>query len=282
MRPQAIAPPAIPATTGSPVSRREKLVDCPAARYTAGVSEPNPYQSPVSFDEPSDLDGFYTSKLTALRYGELWRIANRWHHFAFAALAKTLRWRIPSNTAFKALDPVQVLDESELPEKARETLFPVVASCREQGLQLAFYYTVERRDPNESYAANFVNQSGTSSVMTNWMRVGAGQIVKEQLSCFIQSWLDDGRVLSTSNHRQMLDAPEMFERVHLPGVSIAELLRIHTERLQAISHSRAMSLDRNGLLERLNANKRLIAEFHIRRGFWVPRRDESVTVSAIT
>lgn len=258
------------------------MVDCPAVRYTVGVSEPNPYQSPVAVDQPSELDGFYTSKLTALRYGELWRIANRWHHFAFAAIAKTLRWPVPSNTAFKALDPVQVLDESELPEKAREKLLPVVASCHEQGLQLAFYYTVERRDPNESYAAVFLNQSGTISVMTNWLRVRVGQIVKEQLSCFIQSWLDDGRVLSTSNQRQMLDAPERFERRHAPGASIANLLRIHAERLQAISPGRVLSLDRDRLLERLNANKRLIAEFHIRRGFWVPKIVEAVTVSAIT
>lgn len=257
-------------------------MDCPAARYTAGVSEPNPYQSPVSFDEPSDLDGFYTSKLTALRYGELWRIANRWHHFAFAALAKTLRWRIPSNTAFKALDPVQVLDESELPEKAREKLLPVVESCREQGLQLALYYTVERRDPNQGYAANFLNPSGTLAAAMHWHRIRVGQIVKEQLSCFIQSWLDDGRVLSTSNQRRMLDAPEGFERMHVPGASIAELLRIHTERLQTIPPDRVLSLDRNGLLQRVNANKRLVAEFHIRRGFWVPKAAETVTVSAIT
>lgn len=264
------------------MSRVKKIGGRPAARYTAGVSEPNPYQSPVSFDQPSELDGFYTSKLTALRYLELWRIANRWHHFAFAAIAKTVRWRIPSNTAFKALDPVQVLDESELPEKARETLLPVVASCHEQGLQLAFYYTVERRDPNQGYAANFLNPSGALAAAMHWHRIRAGHIVKEQLSCFIQSWLDDGRVLSTSNQRHMLDAPEMVERVHVPGASIADLLRIHTERLQTISPSRVLLLDRDRLLERLNANKRLIAEFHIRRGFWVPKPAETVTVSAIT
>ncbi|HJT34083.1 MAG TPA: hypothetical protein VJ783_18700 [Pirellulales bacterium] len=246
------------------------------------MSEPNPYQSPVSLDQPSELDGFYTSKLTALRYVELWRIANRWHHFAFAALAKTLRWTVPSNTAFKALEPIKLVDKSELPEKAREKLLPVVESCRELALQLAFYYTVERRDPNESYAAEFLNQSGTSSVMTNWVRVRAGQIVKEQLSCFVQSWLDDGGVLSTSNQRRMLDAPEMVERVHVPGASIADLLQIHTERLQTISPSRVLLLDRDRLLERLNVNKRLIAEFHIRRGFWVPKPAETVTVSAIT
>lgn len=157
-----------------------------------------------------------------------------------------------------------------------------MASCRELGLQLAFYYTVERRDPNESYAASFLDPSATIVFATLWIRVRAGRTVKEQLSCFAKSWVTDGHVVSTSNHRQLLDAPEMFQRRHVPGASIAELLRIHREHLRTIPPGDLLSLDRDGLLERLNADKRLIAEFHIRRGFWVPRPDESVTVSAIT
>lgn len=264
------------------MNRLEKIGERPAARYTTGVSEPNPYQSPVLLDQPSELDGFYTSKLTALRCAEIWRLSSNWSDFLNVALAKALGWPIPSNTAIKVLEPLKVLGEDELPDAAREKLLPAIDSSRGLGMRPAFYCTNEREGPNEAFACHCLSQSGTIGAGHIWVRVRAMHIIREQLTCVMQSWIDRGEVLSTSNQRRNLDAPEMFERMHLPGASMAQLLRIHTERLQTISPGRVMSLDRDGLLERLNANKRLIAEFHIRRGFWVPRRDESVTVSAIT
>lgn len=246
------------------------------------MSEPNPYQSPVSLDQPAEPDGFYTSRLTALRYVEIWRIAESWNAFAFGVIAKTLRLPRPSNTVFKVLEPFKVLDEGELPENAREKLVPIVDSWHELGLELAFYDTTERRGPDEAYAANFLNQSGTIAATTTWVRVRVRQLVKERLSCFVLSWLTDGTVLSTSNQRRLLDAPEMFQRIHLPGASIDDLLRIHVERLETVPRNRLLSLDRDRLLERRNADKRCIAEFHIRRGFWAPKPAEAVAANAIT
>ena len=74
----------------------------------------------------------------------------------------------------------------------------------------------------------------------------------------------------------------MFKRIHLPGASLADLLRIHSERLETVPRSRVMSLDRDRFLERRNADKRCIAEFQIRRGSWVPQPAETVTANVIT
>lgn len=232
------------------------------------MNEPNPYQSPVSLDRPPEQDGYYTSKLSALRYAELWRTVDRWDHFVFAAIAKTLRLPLVSSFTFKAIEPLRLLDERELPDAAREKLLRVVQTCSELHLEFAFYCTGEFHGPTEAYAVHFLNQTGTTGLGTNWVRVRVRHVVKETLTSFAVTWLDDGTVLTTSNQRQRLDAPAIFQRMHLPGASVADLLRIHAERLQAIPSSRILPLDRDRLLERMNANKRIIASFHIRRGVW--------------
>ena len=246
------------------------------------MNEENPYQSPASLDESPALDGFYTTKLTALRYAELWRITSRWDSFIYGALAKALRWPTTSSTAFKALDPFKVLREDELSTIAREKLMPAIVSCRELGLEPAFYCTNERRGPNEAYGAHCLNQPGTISAGLTWVQVRVKHVIKERLTCSLHSWLRDGAVLSISNQRPMFDAPEIFQRLHLPGATMAELLRRHSERLQAMDLERVVRLDRDQLLDRMNANKRRIAEFHIRRGVWVPQPEETVNVNAIT
>lgn len=234
--------------------------------------EPNPYQSPVSLDEPPQSDVFYTSRLAGLRYAEIWRISSNWRRFLDGLLSKALRWPGTIYTAFKPFAPFKLLDESELPAGGREKVLPVLESCRQLGLQLAFFCTTERRDSHEAFTVQCLNQSGTISAALIWVRIRSRHTEMERQQCVLQSWLNDDVVLSTSNQRQMLDAPAVFQRMHLPRASIADLLRIHSERLQNVPLGHVRVLDRDRLLERMNANKRLIAEFHVRRGFWVPAR----------
>lgn len=244
--------------------------------------EPNPYQSPFSLDEPAAPDGFYTSRLAALRYVEIWRIAETWGAFLNGALTKALKLPRTSNMAIKALEPFKVLREDELSATAREKLLGAFESCREQGFRFAFYSTTEQRGPNEAYAARCLNDEGTIAAVAIWVRVRVQHIIKESFVYCLESWLDNGTVVSTINHRRKLDAPEGFERVHVPGATLADLLRLHVERLNGIPPDRVVRLDYDRLLELLNANKRRAAAFHIRRGFWVPQPEASVTVSAIT
>ncbi len=258
--------------TSARQGRADDLANGPPARYAAGVDEPNPYQSPVSLDEPPQSDVFYTQRLAALRYVELWRTCSNWRSFLGGSLSKALRLPGTIHTAFRPFAPLRVLDERELTASGREKVVPLLESCRQLGLQLAFYCAGERRDSFESFASQCLNQSGTIAAALLWARVCARRTVIERLHCVLQSWLNDDVVLSTSNQRQMLDAPAVFQRMHLPGASIADLLRIHSERLQNVPLGHVRVLDRDRLLERMNADKRLIAEFHVRRGFWVPAR----------
>lgn len=246
------------------------------------MAEPNPYQSPFSFDEPEAPDGFYTSKLAALRYVEIWRIAESWGAFLNGALTKALNLPRTTNIALKAFEPFKALREDELSTTAREKLLAALESCRQQGFQFAFYSTTEQRGPNEAYAARCLNEEGTIAAVAIWVRVRVQHIVKENFVYCLESWLDNGTVLSTINHRRKLDAPAGFERVHVPGATLADLLRLHTDRLSGLPRDRVIRLDHDRLLELINANKRRAAEFHIRRGFWVPQPKEQVTVSAIT
>lgn len=192
-----------------------------------------------------------------------------------AALAKAMGVSISSHSTIKVLEPIVVLREDQLTEKARERLQPMVADCCRNDFDLVFYGTTEHRDRNEGFAAHLWKRDGTTMAIAIWTLVRVKHLVRETSLCALVSNLDDGTIVLTANHRQMLDAPPNYNRHYRPGASVDEIAQIHQRRLQGTGPYRIRRIQKEDVLTLANEHKRRTAEFHIRRGFYVPRPEAS-------
>lgn len=228
----------------------------------------NPYRSPTDDSGESPASGWYKPDHRALSYAELWRISSKPGPFMVGALKKALGIAISGPVTVKALEPIVVLRENQLGADALKRLQPLVAECLVHDFELSFYGTGEHRG-TETFAAYLWKRDGTTWAIAISTVVRVKHVTRDSLFCGLLSYLDDETILTTANRRRALDAPPNYSRCFFQGASIGDTVRRHHERLAAVPRG-VRRIDKGDVLRLANENKRRIAEFHIRRGFFVP------------
>lgn len=192
------------------------------------------------------------------------------------AVLKLLRIRLPVPAVVPdSLEPYRV-EPTDIPEEVRAKLQPLEDQMRDNGfVDPAYFWVCDPYGSRRVCHALFRHSSGIALGMISFRQEGAGRRPKEVLyPALLTAWQDGSVLESTAGRPEMLSPPETIVQ-RLAGASVAELWRLHGERISAESaETELVSLPSQDAAEALlHAMYRIECGFHLRRGVLVPRNE---------
>ena len=201
--------------------------------------------------------------------------------FTWLMLHKYLGLPMVKFAPFPVDNELHLVEARDLPPEASLDLSQAVQDCEALGMTLAFYSENGGNEPKRmGYAGWFLSNDGKCWGTAIWIRVNYGgpRITYGMALC---TKFTDGTFFSTTNIKQPLDIPPEYHRTRIRGADTAALKVAHYEALQKMHDKGILVLDADALKQvHLEIRKRT-AEFHVRRGLWVPlSENETARLSA--
>ena len=126
------------------------------------------------------------------------------------------------------------------------------------------------KEKNKANAAWFLSDDGRCWATAIWIRVHYGAAPRFQTGIALCTKFIDGSFFSTTNIKQLLDTRPDTHVTRMRGADIAALEAAHCEALRNMGDKEIVALDVETLKQVNLEIRRRTADFHIRRGVWVP------------
>ena len=174
---------------------------------------------------------FYQHEVRNLTYSELRRMCDGAFETMITWGVKTLRLPLKIPSGIRYPEDLILVKEGSLPSHIADRVNRNLPELRSAGVDHEFFYKIQTIGAQEIYGWSGCFARQATVAVYNITRYDEQTKIDEKIEFELQSELADGRVLVTSNQRNLLDCPENFEYEWFKNFVYADLLSKHADRL---------------------------------------------------
>jgi hypothetical protein len=180
---------------------------------------------------------YYKTDSTKITFREYWRSRFSRPRVLIAFLFKILGIRLAAHHSIPW--PLRLRDslinEEDVSPSAKEKLAPLLEECKQLGFESLCHQRITNHfAPSDILIVSLLHAKKDVVARIFFLQVAVRKKTQEHIHCFMESWLNNGVFLLTSNSNQklVLDNPPEQDVLRLVNAPPKALFEAHTKRLE--------------------------------------------------